>query len=200
MSHGARAKLQGLVPHPRYGATVIPSGQGIGGDAVRESFWRYANETIFPESAIRADVSRQNRSVFPRGCYVDTLKRCRKCERPFLFFALEQRHWFEVLGFWIDADCVLCPECRAVDQRLRRHFRRYSERITCPDLTDRQLETLLADAVHLAECGVLKDRDRLRRLRTLARRRIPASGALGVLSAFLDGLQGPDADRSPGEP
>ena len=54
----------------------------------------------FPESAIPADESRQNYSVIPRLCYVDELRRCRKCDRDFIFFAREQHFWYEVLRFW----------------------------------------------------------------------------------------------------
>jgi putative zinc ribbon protein len=189
MSHGPRAKLRNLVPHPRYGSAVIPSGNRIEGDAVRASFWRYRLDTIFPESALPADTAKQKYAVYPRRYYVDTLKECRKCSRRFLFFAREQQHWYERLGFWIDADCVLCPECRVSDQRLRRHFRRYSERIDRRDLTDREFQTLLADALFLAQCGVIKNKQRLFHLRKVARQRMPSSEALAALSAFLEQRQ-----------
>jgi Probable zinc-ribbon domain len=185
-----RRKLTNLVPHPRYGDQVIPSGANVDADEVRSSYWSYRIETIFPESAIPADISRQKFGAFPRGYYVDILKTCRKCRRGFLFFALEQRHWYEHLGFWIDADCVLCPECRVEHRQLRRRFRRYSERIGRSDLSDREFDTLLSDAVFLAEAGIIKDLQRLRRLRALARRSAPGCKAIETLSKFIERHQG----------
>jgi hypothetical protein len=180
---------QTLVPHPRYGSQVIASSSAASLEEVRASFWGYASATIYPESAIPADASKQHYSVSPRGYYVDTLKRCRNCDRPFIFFALEQRCWFEVLRFWIDADCVLCPECLVADQQLRYRFRRYSERVARSDLSNRELASLLADALFLAKVGVIKDEQKLRRLRNVGRKRLPDSASVSALSAFLDKQQ-----------
>lgn len=179
-----------LVPHPRYGDQVIPSHENVDADELRASFWRYGHETIFPESAIRGDVSKQKYATFPRPYYVDVLKTCRTCERAFLFFALEQKYWHEDLGFWIDADCVLCPDCRATDQRIRRHFRRYSDRIGRADLSDRDLQTLLSDAVFLAEAGIIRHEQHLRNLLARGRRRLPGSKVTAALSKLLDTSHG----------
>ncbi len=78
-----RKKLRGLVLHPRYGDEIVPSGVQVAAEEVRGSFWRYSHETIFPETAIAADVSRQDFATFPRGYYVDILKECRECKRGF---------------------------------------------------------------------------------------------------------------------
>jgi len=116
-------KLPPLVPHPRFGAAIVPSNNDIPYDVVRKSCFRYQRQTIFPETAIRADTSRQNYSVVPLEYYVDILKECRNCKRQFIFFALEQKYWYEELRFWIDADCVRCPKCR---KQKRTHPRRES--------------------------------------------------------------------------
>ena len=193
MPKSTRHKLQDIVPHPRYGDAVVPSGSKASPKEVRASFWRYGSDTIFPESAIRADTTRQNFTVFPRGYYVDALRKCRTCGRPFIFFAREQQHWYETLGFHIDADCVHCPECRRSDQQLRRRFQRYSESIGRADIDDRDLVTLVGDAVFLWEAGVLRDEQRLRRLRNLARRRIPGSTATTGIDRVIAELESPDA-------
>ena len=193
MPKSTRHKLQDIVPHPRYGDTVVPSGCKASAEEVRGSFWRYSSDTIFPESAIRADVTRQNYTVIPRGYYVDTLKQCRTCGRSFIFFAREQQHWYEALGFYIDADCVHCPECRRSDQQLRRRFRRYSELVARADLHDRDLVTLVGDAVFLWQAGVLRDEQRLRRLRNLARRRIPGSTARTSIDRVITEVESHDA-------
>jgi hypothetical protein len=124
---------------------------------------------------------------------VDTLKQCRDCSRPFIFFAREQQHWYEELGFYIDADCVHCPEYRRSDQQLRRRFRRYSECIGRTDIDDRDLATLVGDAVFLWQAGVLRDEQRLRRLRNLARRRISASTATESINRVIAELEPHDA-------
>ena len=38
--------------------------------------------------------------------YFDAKRVCRKCERPFLFFAEEQKYWYEDLRFPLEADCL----------------------------------------------------------------------------------------------
>ena len=192
MPKSTRHKLQNIVPHPRYGDAVVPSGCTASAEEVRGSFWGYRSDTIFPKSAIRADTTRQNFSVVPRGYYVDTLRQCRTCGRSFIFFAKEQQHWYEVLGFCIDADCVHCPECRRSDQQLRRRFRRYPESIGRADIGDRDLATLVGDAVFLWKAGVLRDEQRLRRLRNLARRRIPDSTATTGIDRVITELESHD--------
>src|SRR5215467_13122347 len=120
MSKKKRSTPTNLVKHPRFGTTIRPSGADVDGETVRKSFWRYSRETIFPETAIPADLRKQNYSMSACKWYVDVLKTCRDCNRPFIFYAVEQRHWYEVLGFKLDANCVRCPECRKTDQTLRR--------------------------------------------------------------------------------
>jgi hypothetical protein len=183
------ATIAGIVPHSRYGDAIVPSGCTASAEEVRGSFWSYSSETIFPESAIQADTTRQNFTVFPRGYYVDMLRQCRTCRRPFIFFAREQQHWYEELGFYIDADCVHCPECRRSDQQLRRRFQRYSKSIGRKDIDDRDLATLVGDAVFLWQAGVLREEQRLRRLRNLARQRIPGSTATASIDRVIDELK-----------
>jgi hypothetical protein len=180
-----------VVPHPRYGDCIVPSGVIVPTWEIL-SFWGYKRETIFPESAIPADVTRQSFTVLPRRFYVDVLKQCRTCKRPFIFFAREQQHWYEELGFNIDADCVLCAECRKSDQQLRRRFMRYSQVVSRTDLDDKELGTLVEDAVFLFDAGVLHDEQKLRRFRNLARRRIPGSTAAASIDRVIAALESRD--------
>ncbi len=161
---------------------------------MRASFWGYNGETIYPETAIPANVQKQNFSVIPRGWYVDILKKCRDCRRKFIFYAEEQRHWYEVLGFTIDADCVRCPECRKKDQTLRRRFQRFSSAIGRDDLTDDEFATLVGDTVFVWDNGLLKKRDKLKWIRNQARRRIPdhaATHEIDMLVSQCDATVGP---------
>src|SRR6186997_3344178 len=52
-------------------------------------------------------------------------KKCRECGKAFVFSAQEQRHWYEVLGFFIDATAVRCAACRAARRDLELARRRY---------------------------------------------------------------------------
>jgi hypothetical protein len=201
MAHGRRHPKNADVPHPRYGDTVITSGSKLSEAEVRNSFWGYGSAIIFPESAITADVSRQNFSIYPRRYYVDILKKCRNCDKSFLFFAKEQLYWYEVLGFYIDADCVHCPECRVKEAELRRKFQRYSQSIGQSDLADREFATLIGDAVFLWTAGVLIDEQKLRWLRNQARRRIPEEDATKAINDLVIGLANTvDADVPAGHP
>lgn len=61
-----------IVPHPRYGAAPMVSGDEVAIALARE-LWggETFRGTVFPESAILADPSRQNYTVVPRKIYVD---------------------------------------------------------------------------------------------------------------------------------
>jgi hypothetical protein len=170
-----RKRASGLVPHPRYGSEPEVSGEGLSEATVRGSYWGYRDAVLFPESAIVADASRQNFTTFPRGTYVDLLERCRDCGREFLFFAREQKHWYEELGFYIDARCVRCPACRKTEATLRRRFTRYAKAVAKRELDDAELTTALGDALFLWDAGLLRDADKLRRWKNLAVRRLPGA-------------------------
>ena len=133
----ARASLPRLatkyrfVDHSRYGDQPIRSRKNFSLDEVHQAFWQYSPSSydrriIFAETAIRAEVWKQNYCCFPRRLYVDIARSCRKCGRWFIFFALEQKYLFESLGFYVDADCVHCQECRHTELELKQRIERYS--------------------------------------------------------------------------
>lgn len=192
-----------VVPHPRFGDAFIPSGFHATEQMVRDSFWAYKDAKIFAASAIPADVSQQNFTTFPRGYYVDILKLCRDCKRNFIFFAKEQRYWFEELGFYVDADCVRCCECRVNQHELKQRFQRYSETIvladpSCKTLADSScetLETLVDDVVVLWSGGLIHNQHKLRRIRNLANEVIPACSATQRINSLVKTLD-PDSTNS----
>ena len=184
-----RKRASGLVPHPRYGAESVASGEGISEATVRASYWGYHDAVLYPESAIVADWRRQNFSTFPRGTYVDLRERCRDCGREFLFFAREQKHWYEELGFYVDARCVRCPACRKTEGTLRRRFTRYAEAVAKRELDDAELLTALGDALFVWEAGLLRDAGKLRRWKNLAVRRLPAAKVTAQLVATVASLR-----------
>ena len=177
------------VRHPRYGALPIQSGSQVDLETLRDSYWGYRTEKIYPESAIRADTSRQNYAVFPRQYYVDIQKHCRECRRPFIFFAKEQQHWYEVLGFYIDSDCVRCSECRKDDRKLKEHRAAFSKFMPGNPVRARDLASLLEAGVYLWRAGELKNAHTLSRLRNLAHaevKSLPVTRELDALVAAIE--------------
>jgi Probable zinc-ribbon domain len=162
-----------LVPHPRYGSAPHVSGLTFSEGLIRAGFWRHQREQLFVHSVLVADATKQNYSVFPCEFYVDVLRTCRNCSRPFIFFALEQRHWYETLRFSIDADCVLCSPCRRDARSVRRRLRRYSDLRQKPLRSDRELMFLVDDGAYLIARGVLRNLSTLGQLKNEALKRIP---------------------------
>jgi hypothetical protein len=185
-----------LVPHPRFGSKPIPSGNVVLAGEIDRGFYRRPQEVFFPESAIPADLSRQNYSVSPRKWYVDILKTCRDCRRPFLFFAKEQQYWYETLRYFIDSDCVRCVECRKLQQTLRQHHGRFSRLVNVKLLSDSELEELTDDAHALWVDGCLHNENTLRRINNLAQKRIAKRQSAMRLKRLVDGLKGDAGKKS----
>ncbi len=156
------------VEHPRYGDRPIFSGENWTEAEIRQCYWRYGSERrLYAESAIRADLSRQSFCCAPRRVYVDVERRCRSCGRLFLWFALEQKYWFEVLGFFCDADCQHCQDCRHMAHVLRERRMAYDALLAKPDKTTAEWD-------RLAELGeALFAEGYIRKPETLLKSRMP---------------------------
>jgi hypothetical protein len=183
-----RHKLLHLVPHPRFGSDIQISAYSVDPATVRNSYCGYSRGTIFPETAIPADLKKQNFPTMPRCWYVDILKQCRDCGRNFIFYAVEQKHWYEVLRFNIDADCVRCSECRKTDQTLQRRFQRFSRAIGRNELSDVEFAVLIRDAIFVWRNGLMKKREKLNRIRNQAKRRLPNHPATLEINQFVEEL------------
>lgn len=174
-----------LVPHPRYGAQPKPSGLRVAEEELRRGFWRLSRDVLYPDTAVLADVSKQNFAVFPRTYYVDVRRVCRTCQRPFIFFAREQRYWFETLRFFVDADCVFCPTCRRESRHVQRRLRRYSDLYARPEPSSKELMFMVEDAAFLLERGVLKNLNNIGKVKNRATRVIPEYPGVKVLAQAL---------------
>ncbi|MFK7821741.1 MAG: hypothetical protein AB8G99_23725, partial [Planctomycetaceae bacterium] len=62
----SESEITDWVPHPRFKAEPYHSLPEGPPEEVFGSYWRYGSERTFSESAIKADVSKQNYSMFPR--------------------------------------------------------------------------------------------------------------------------------------
>jgi DNA-directed RNA polymerase subunit RPC12/RpoP len=84
-----------------------------------------AADLAIPGTAVEADVARQSPSTVPVTHYFDVRRLCCDCGRPFLLFALEQKHWYEDLQLNLASDAVRCPECRYKQRSLVRLAQQY---------------------------------------------------------------------------
>ncbi|MDB2685584.1 zinc-ribbon domain-containing protein [Mariniblastus sp.] len=165
-----------IVEHPRYGKRVRPGRRDVSESVVRSSYRGYRNAMIYPESTINATVSEQNLGPMEsRSFYVDILETCRDCQRPFLFFAVEQKYWYETLKFHIDAECTRCAECRKEIQHDRKVFAAFSRLVVQTTFTDEQLSILAENAIVLWRQGRIKNLHTLNRIKNLVLRQIPNS-------------------------
>ncbi len=115
--------------HPLFGHVPLLTGPGASGTSGPARTYDPDYRPDLPAGAVRGDPRRQ---LFccevPRYFYVDADRTCRDCGARFVFSAREQKHWYETLGFRLDANAVRCLSCR-------RSFRR-----------DRGIARALADA------------------------------------------------------
>src|SRR5262249_52890863 len=184
MPRKQRAKLPpGLVRHPRYGTQPIPSGLKVTEEAIRKAHWAFSRAHLFPETVLIGNPAKQSFSMYPRRFHVDVLRECRTCGRPFIFFAREQRYWYETLRFYVDADCVLCPDCRRAEQTIRRRLRRYSDLASKKTLARKELMNLVDDATFPLATRVLPNPRAPGRPKNPAKKGIPEyRGKTGVRS------------------
>jgi hypothetical protein len=100
------------------------------------------------ESALKADVSKQNYSVCPRYWYIDATFHCLRCGREFCFTADEQRHWYEERQFYVDSQARHCVECRHARRELRQRRQEYDRQIAAAlQSDDLALKQRLAEVI-----------------------------------------------------
>lgn len=173
------------VAHPRYGSSPRPSGVKIPEADLRRDFWRLHGDTLFAETALIAETEKQNFAIYPRKYYVDVLRSCHTCHRPFIFFAKEQRYWFETLRFFVDADCVHCPDCRRESRAVQRRLRRYSDLFAKSEPTRKDLMFLVDDGAYLLACGVLKNLSNIGSVMNRAMKDIPEYPGIASLAEAI---------------
>lgn len=59
--------------------------------------------------------------------YYDREKKCGGCSKPFLFYAAEQKFWWEVLGIPIEISAVRCCACRSRERKSTAWLREYNK-------------------------------------------------------------------------
>lgn len=109
-------------------------------------------------TAIEADLSRQFPATVPVTHYYDIDKVCQDCGHRFIFFAEEQKHWYEQLGFPLEAEAVRCPLCRKRLQHIARAREGYERLFHFPSRTVEETLEMAECCLTLVEEGVFHER------------------------------------------
>lgn len=184
-SHVA-SEFDNYVEHPRFGRgpryTDVSAERPDDPNAYTAS-WRSTRETRVLGTAVAADLSQQTLATLPVLFYFDERRTCADCSRRFLFFAEEQKYWFEELGFNLNADCIRCWPCRHVRQNIEAAQARYEElaRLDFPSCQE-QVE-LLDVGLKLCEQDIF-GRKVLQRFRTIANQLWPQDSGCAERAEF----------------
>ena len=146
------------VNHPRHGRRPHFTGLDVApGDDVH-LHWHSPAKSRIANTAVPADLDAQTPATVPVTHYFDVERTCVDCHRRFLFFADEQKHWYEELGFPLEADCVRCVECRKQAQGDARVLQRYEQLFHREPKSAEDYLELAECCVHLMERGLFPSR------------------------------------------
>lgn len=172
--YGKAPRITGLDPNPNSSAVHLHwNTRYYTQTQLREIERLFGWRPSFPDdgtrivhgTAIAADLSRQTPATMPVTHYYDIDKVCRDCGRRFIFFADEQKHWYEELGFPLEADAVRCPPCRKRLQYIARMRQSYEELFHLPERT-------AEEALEMAECCLVLIEESIFHLRQTERVRM----------------------------
>lgn len=134
--YGDKPKITGMNPHPDtegvylhpntrlFSTATINYLKQCGSHLNMEYLYSIGGKAI-PGTAIVADTSRQGPATLHYTHYYDIGKICRGCKAPFIFYAEEQKYWYEDLQFPLEADCVRCHPCRTKLHEIQKTRLRY---------------------------------------------------------------------------
>ncbi len=145
-----------LAEHPRFGTAPRLTGLDPVNTADGSVFlhWHSPTGVRVPNTAVAADLAHQAPATVAVTHYFDSRRVCRVCRAPFLFFADEQKYWYERLGFPLEADCLECVACRKDLQRLRVARKTYERLLGSPSRSADETLALVECAVVLVESSV----------------------------------------------
>jgi len=140
-------KYDDYADHPRYGKRPLITGENPQSDFANgvNLHWHTQKDSLIPNTAIRADSNRQVDAMFPITHYFDVRRRCNDCDKMFIFFAREQKYWYESLQFSINADCRQCVGCRKEKQFVANRRAQYELLLKLEDRSD-------VDTLSLVDC------------------------------------------------
>lgn len=154
-----KRKYADYVEHPRFGRYPHVTGLNPQSDfTTGKPFLHWNAAERIPNTAVEADLSRQPRATVPVTHYYDVKRECRDCGRPFIFFAQEQKHWYEELGLPLEADCVRCVPCRKRQHGIAAKRERYEELFHIVERTADENAEMAECCLSLIEEGVFSTR------------------------------------------
>ena len=159
--------LNDFVNHPRYGHKPRYTPE-------KDNDFNNVDHQFAPHkgrlkgTAIKANTRKQI-GQYKFTHYFDMRCICVDCKRNFIFFAEEQKHWYEELGFDTQVWCNRCVDCRRTKRGIEKIRNRYQELF--------QLDRSRFEHLELAQCAIkliqkgdftLKQIPHIRRLLKLA--------------------------------
>lgn len=157
--------------HPRYGrgpriTGLNPSDQPYNSHIFLH--WHSPESSRIPNTAVKADVAKQAPATFHITHYFDTKRICRKCGAHFIFFAQEQRYWYEELGFPLESDLIDCINCRKHEHKLKEARQEYERLINNDGRSEQETQQMIEHALFLIEENIFTSK-LLPKLRGLAK-------------------------------
>jgi len=153
------------VDHPRFGNQPIPSEYDFSKEEIEQAHWSYSGLKYFPYTAIPANVEKQNSGTNTRTIYVDIAMVCEICNQPFIFFAQEQKYWFETLEFYVDATCKRCCNCRRKKHEVSTMQQRYESLVNLAERSTDESRELKQIALELYQLGYIKDLAKINKIK-----------------------------------
>ena len=105
-------------------------------------------------TAVIADLTRQSAPTRLVTHYFDLDRSCRDCGKSFIFFAEEQKYWYEVLRFGFEVDCVRCVPCRKCQRVISRNRKRYEALFHISDRSTNETFEMADCCLSLIEASV----------------------------------------------
>ena len=108
------------------------------------------------DSAIKADITKQEPDISPRYWYIDATIPCDRCRSDFLFSAGEQKAWYEDYRFYVWSFPKQCQPCRRELRHLKALRQEYDREIAgALRSADVDLKTRIATVIdELCEAGI----------------------------------------------
>jgi hypothetical protein len=158
---GRRPRITGLNPAPFEPSVNLHWIACIPEMATRYDLWpgNYREDIKrIDNTGILADLSRQTPATVAVTHYFDVDRSCVDCRRRFIFFAEEQKFWYEDLGFPLESDCVRCMDCRKQQQGIARTRQRYEELFHESDKTQEQTLEMAECCMQLIEASIFSSK------------------------------------------
>ena len=109
--------------------------------------------SLIQGTAIEADLEKQVPATFAVTHYLDLETVCRDCEKRFIFFAEEQKHWYEELQFDLASYAVRCQPCRHAQHEIEVLRTRYQTLLGLSEPSGEQCLELAETHLTLVERG-----------------------------------------------